>query len=77
MEYTELEGEAPWETKKRPPLHWPSQGLLTFHGVNFSYSSDGPVVLRNMNATFLPREKVGHLGLTAGHNSTTSRDDLF
>uniref|UniRef100_A0A8C5BEN1 Cystic fibrosis transmembrane conductance regulator n=1 Tax=Gadus morhua TaxID=8049 RepID=A0A8C5BEN1_GADMO len=69
MEYTELESEAPWETEKRPPLDWPSQGLVTFDGVNFSYSADGPVVLRNMNAAFLPREKVGHLGLTAGHNS--------
>ena len=77
MEYTELESEAPWETEKRPPLDWPSQGLVTFDGVNFSYSADGPVVLRNMNATFLPREKVGHLGLTAGHNSATSRDDPF
>uniref|UniRef100_A0A8C5AUE0 Multidrug resistance-associated protein 4 n=1 Tax=Gadus morhua TaxID=8049 RepID=A0A8C5AUE0_GADMO len=43
MEYTELESEAPWETEKRPPLDWPSQGLVTFDGVNFSYSADGPV----------------------------------
>jgi len=58
-EYTELESEAPWETEKRPPPDWPSQGMVTFNRVNFSYSTDGPLVLRNMNATFLPREKVG------------------
>ncbi|CAL8406691.1 unnamed protein product, partial [Arctogadus glacialis] len=73
MEYTELESEAPWETMKHPPLDWPSQGLVTFDGVNFSYSSDGPVVLRNMNATFLPREKVGVVGRTgAGKSSLVS-----
>ncbi|CAL8283040.1 unnamed protein product [Gadus morhua 'NCC'] len=73
MEYTELESEAPWETEKRPPLDWPSQGLVTFDGVNFSYSSDGLVVLRNMNATFLPREKVGVVGRTgAGKSSLAS-----
>ncbi|CAL8283025.1 unnamed protein product [Gadus morhua 'NCC'] len=73
MEYTELESEAPWETEKRPPLDWPSQGLVTFDGVNFSYSADGPVVLRNMNATFLPREKVGVVGRTgAGKSSLVS-----
>uniref|UniRef100_A0A8C5BX33 Cystic fibrosis transmembrane conductance regulator n=1 Tax=Gadus morhua TaxID=8049 RepID=A0A8C5BX33_GADMO len=73
MEYTELESEAPWETEKRPPLDWPSQGLVTFDGVNFSYSADGPVVLRNMNAAFLPREKVGVVGRTgAGKSSLVS-----
>ena len=75
MEYTQLESEAPWETEKRPPPDWPSQGLVTFDRVNFSYSDDGPVVLHNMSASFLPREKVGHLGSTAGLNCATSRDD--
>ena len=74
VEYTELESEAPWETETCPPPDWPSQGLVTFNGVNFSYSDDGPVVLRNMNATFLPREKVGHLGLTAGYLATSRVD---
>ncbi|CAL8289846.1 unnamed protein product [Lota lota] len=73
MEYTKLESEAPWETEKRPPPEWPSQGLVTFDGVNFSYSDDGPLVLRNMNATFLPREKVGVVGRTgAGKSSLVS-----
>ncbi|KAG7261091.1 hypothetical protein CRUP_024784, partial [Coryphaenoides rupestris] len=72
-EYTELESEAPWETQKRPPTDWPSQGMVTFDGVNFSYSADGPLVLRNMNATFLPREKVGVVGRTgAGKSSLVS-----
>ncbi|KTG43527.1 hypothetical protein cypCar_00010446 [Cyprinus carpio] len=58
VEYTELESEAPWETQKRPPPDWPNRGLITFDKVNFSYSSDGPVVLKNISAMFRPREKV-------------------
>lgn len=58
VEYTELENEAPWETEKRPPPSWPSKGQITFDQVNFSYYPDGPVVLKNMTATFRPKEKV-------------------
>ncbi|XP_030637683.1 ATP-binding cassette sub-family C member 4 [Chanos chanos] len=73
VEYTELESEAPWETQKRPPPNWPSQGLIAFDQVNFSYSSDGPVVLKNMRAMFRPREKVGIVGRTgAGKSSLIS-----
>uniref|UniRef100_A0A4W5MRD1 Multidrug resistance-associated protein 4 n=1 Tax=Hucho hucho TaxID=62062 RepID=A0A4W5MRD1_9TELE len=73
VEYTELESEAPWETQKRPPPEWPSQGLITFDRVNFSYSSDGPVVLKDMKAVFRPKEKVGIVGRTgAGKSSLVS-----
>uniref|UniRef100_A0A674EFY5 Cystic fibrosis transmembrane conductance regulator n=1 Tax=Salmo trutta TaxID=8032 RepID=A0A674EFY5_SALTR len=73
VEYTELESEAPWETQKRPPPEWPSQGLITFDRVNFSYSSDGPVVLKDMKAMFRPKEKVGIVGRTgAGKSSLVS-----
>ena len=58
MEYTELESEAPWETQKRPPPDWPSQGLINFDRVSFSYSADGPLVLKDMNAVIRPKEKV-------------------
>ena len=60
VEYTELESEAPWETQKRPPPDWPSRGMVTFNRVNFSYSTDGPPVLRDISATFQPSEKVTH-----------------
>uniref|UniRef100_A0A672TCE8 Multidrug resistance-associated protein 4-like n=1 Tax=Sinocyclocheilus grahami TaxID=75366 RepID=A0A672TCE8_SINGR len=73
IEYTELESEAPWETQKRPPPDWPNRGLITFDRVNFSYSSDGPVVLKNISAMFRPREKVGIVGRTgAGKSSLIS-----
>ncbi|XP_056122936.1 multidrug resistance-associated protein 4 [Rhinichthys klamathensis goyatoka] len=73
LEYTELESEAPWETQKRPPPEWPNRGLITFDKVNFSYSSDGPVILKNISAMFRPREKVGIVGRTgAGKSSLIS-----
>ncbi|XP_062383443.1 multidrug resistance-associated protein 4 isoform X2 [Sardina pilchardus] len=73
MEYTELETEASWETEKRPPPSWPSKGQITFDQVNFSYYPDGPIVLKNMTATFKPKEKVGIVGRTgAGKSSLVS-----
>ncbi|XP_072240527.1 ATP-binding cassette sub-family C member 4-like isoform X2 [Leuresthes tenuis] len=73
VEYTELESEAPWETQKRPPPDWPSRGMVTFNRVNFSYSTDGPPVLRDISATFQPSEKVGVVGRTgAGKSSLIS-----
>uniref|UniRef100_A0A674EY39 Multidrug resistance-associated protein 4 n=1 Tax=Salmo trutta TaxID=8032 RepID=A0A674EY39_SALTR len=73
VEYTELESEAPWETQKRPPPEWPSQGQITFDWVNFSYSSDGPVVLKDIKVMFRPKEKVGIVGRTgAGKSSLAS-----
>ncbi|XP_070850344.1 ATP-binding cassette sub-family C member 4-like [Chaetodon trifascialis] len=73
VEYTDLESEAPWETKKRPPPDWPSKGLVTFDRVSFSYSDDGPMVLHGMKAMFRPREKVGIVGRTgAGKSSLVS-----
>ncbi|CAJ1086990.1 multidrug resistance-associated protein 4 [Xyrichtys novacula] len=73
VEYTELESEAPWETQKRPPPDWPSKGLVTFDQVSFSYSGDGPLVLKNLKAMFRPQEKVGIVGRTgAGKSSLVS-----
>ncbi|XP_040034735.2 ATP-binding cassette sub-family C member 4 isoform X1 [Gasterosteus aculeatus] len=73
VEYTELESEAPWETEKRPPPDWPSKGLVTFDRVSFSYSRGGPLVLKDISATFQPKEKVGVVGRTgAGKSSLVS-----
>lgn len=63
VEYAELKSEAPWETQKRPPPDWPSRGTVTFNKVNFSYSSDGPLVLKDISATIQASEKV-----TDGHS---------
>ncbi|KAM9766341.1 ATP-binding cassette sub-family C member 4-like isoform 2-T2 [Menidia menidia] len=73
VEYTELESEAPWETQRRPPPDWPGRGAVAFNRVNFSYSADGPLVLRDISATLQPSEKVGVVGRTgAGKSSLIS-----
>ncbi|XP_030600304.1 multidrug resistance-associated protein 4-like [Archocentrus centrarchus] len=73
VEYTELKSEAPLETQQRPPPDWPSQGMVTFDRVNFFYNTDGPPVLKDISATFQPKEKVGIVGRTgAGKSSLVS-----
>ncbi|KAM5180099.1 ATP-binding cassette sub-family C member 4 isoform 1-T1 [Mantella aurantiaca] len=73
MEYTQLEKEAEWEFKRRPPFDWPSKGMIAFENVNFAYSLDGPLVLRHLTALIRPKEKVGIVGRTgAGKSSLIS-----
>ncbi|KAL2081657.1 hypothetical protein ACEWY4_023510 [Coilia grayii] len=73
VEYSELESEAPWENHKRPPPDWPRRGGITFDQVNFAYSRNGPLVLKNITATIKPNEKVGIVGRTgAGKSSLIS-----
>ncbi|KAG9492165.1 ATP-binding cassette sub-family C member 4 [Eleutherodactylus coqui] len=73
MEYTQLEKEAAWESKKRPPPDWPNKGMIAFENVNFAYSLDGPLVLRHLTALIRPKEKVGIVGRTgAGKSSLIS-----
>ncbi|KAF6375882.1 ATP binding cassette subfamily C member 4 [Rhinolophus ferrumequinum] len=73
MEYTDLEKEAPWECPKRPPPAWPHEGVIVFDNVNFTYSLDGPLVLKHLTALIKSREKVGIVGRTgAGKSSLIS-----
>ena len=58
MEYTDVEKEAPWESSKRPPQDWPSDGVIAFENVNFAYSIDGPLVLKHLTALIKSKEKV-------------------
>ena len=65
IEYTDLEKEAPWELEFRPPPSWPEEGWIYFKNVNFRYSLDGPLVLKNVGMSVGLREKVSlsHLPL--------------
>lgn len=58
VEYTDLEKEAPWEYQKRPLPSWPHEGVIIFDNVNFSYSLDGPLVLKHLTALIKSKEKV-------------------
>uniref|UniRef100_A0A8C2XES4 Multidrug resistance-associated protein 4 n=1 Tax=Cyclopterus lumpus TaxID=8103 RepID=A0A8C2XES4_CYCLU len=73
VEYAELESEAPWETDKQLPKDWPKAGSITFDRVNFSYSVNERLVLKNLTVVFSSREKVGIVGRTgAGKSSLIS-----
>ena len=65
IDYTDLEKEAPWEYEYRPPPSWPQSGEIYFSNVNFRYSLDGPLVLKNVGMSVGLREKVSlsHLPL--------------
>ena len=65
IEYTDLEKEAPWELENRPPPSWPHGGEIDFCYINFRYSLDRPLVLKNLRVPTVPREKVSlsHLPL--------------
>ncbi|OWK00912.1 hypothetical protein Celaphus_00016724, partial [Cervus elaphus hippelaphus] len=66
IEYTELEQEAPWELKFRPPPDWPNEGMIALSNVNFKYSSDGPLVLKDLTIDIKPGEKLEALSLDQG-----------
>uniref|UniRef100_A0A5F8HI53 Multidrug resistance-associated protein 4 n=1 Tax=Monodelphis domestica TaxID=13616 RepID=A0A5F8HI53_MONDO len=70
IEYTNIENEAPWESKKPPPAAWPHEGVIIFDNVNFAYSVDGPVILKHLTVLIKSREKVGIVGRTGAGKSS-------
>ncbi|KAI4581545.1 hypothetical protein MJG53_009988 [Ovis ammon polii x Ovis aries] len=70
IEYTQLEQEAPWELEFRPPPDWPNNGMIALSKVNFKYSSDGPLVLKDLTTDIKPGEKVGIVGRTGAGKSS-------
>ncbi|OWK00957.1 hypothetical protein Celaphus_00016719, partial [Cervus elaphus hippelaphus] len=70
IEYTDLEKEAPWEYEKRPLPSWPHEGVIIFDNVNFSYSLDGPLVLKHLTALIKSKEKIGIVGRTGAGKSS-------
>ena len=54
----------------RPPVDWPSAGKIQFKDVVVKYRPDLPPVLKRVNFTINPREKVGIVGRTGAGKST-------
>ncbi|KAI4581549.1 hypothetical protein MJG53_009992 [Ovis ammon polii x Ovis aries] len=70
IEYTELEKEGPWELDFRPPVYWPDSGIIAFNNVNFKYSPDGPLVLKDLTVSTESKEKVCIVGKTGAGKSS-------
>jgi ATP-binding cassette subfamily C (CFTR/MRP) protein 1 len=73
LEYAALPSEAPEIiSKNRPPISWPSQGAVAFENYSTRYRPGLDLVLKNVNLSIKPKEKIGVVGRTgAGKSSLT------
>eukprot|EP00058_Branchiostoma_floridae_P007841 XP_002593329.1 hypothetical protein BRAFLDRAFT_119583 [Branchiostoma floridae] len=70
LTYTKLEPEAPLTTSTKPPRDWPQHGGIKLEDASFSYSEDGPDVLKNLCVEMQPQEKIGIVGRTGAGKSS-------
>ncbi|EGV65694.1 P-loop containing nucleoside triphosphate hydrolase protein [Yamadazyma tenuis ATCC 10573] len=69
-----LDQEAAYkQTEFQPPAEWPQTGYIQFEDVNLKYRPNLPLVLKDLNFSIYPGEKVGICGRTgAGKSSITT-----
>ena len=71
--YGNVAPEAPFEIKEtKPAATWPEKGLVKFRNVELKYQKFGVSVLKNINLTIYPGEKIGIVGRTGSGKSTVS-----
>jgi ABC-type multidrug transport system fused ATPase/permease subunit len=61
---------APINPEFRPPGSWPAKGAVHFVDYSTRYRSDLQPVLRNINMTIRPQEKIGIVGRTGAGKSS-------
>ncbi|KAK9257215.1 P-loop containing nucleoside triphosphate hydrolase protein [Lipomyces tetrasporus] len=73
LEYCQLPCEAPEVIENnRPQANWPMNGAVEFHDYSTRYRPGLDLVLKGINLTIKPREKIGIVGRTgAGKSSLT------
>ncbi|XP_063223831.1 ATP-binding cassette sub-family C member 4-like [Bacillus rossius redtenbacheri] len=75
LEYTKIDKEKGIESEpgKKPPSSWPYKGAIQFDHASLRYSDTDPPVLKDLNFSLEPAEKVGIVGRTgAGKSSLIS-----
>ena len=69
-EYVDVvEPEPPMITDVRPPPGWPSEGRIEMKNAKLRYR-DGPLVMKGVNLSVNPHEKIGIVGRTGAGKST-------
>lgn len=73
LEYARLPSEAPEViSKHRPNISWPAQGAVSFNNYSARYRPGLGLVLKNVDLSVRPHEKIGIVGRTgAGKSSLT------
>ena len=64
ISYTNLKSEPGYSLEKKPPTDWPLEGRIEIKDVSVVYYKGGPAVLRDLNLSFAPAEKIGIAGRT-------------
>ncbi|CAG9767622.1 unnamed protein product [Ceutorhynchus assimilis] len=72
LEFTKVEHEPDLLSApdKKPPPAWPKKGLIEFLDTTMRYSPYEPPVLKELNLTILPQQKVGIVGRTGAGKSS-------
>ncbi|XP_067619706.1 probable multidrug resistance-associated protein lethal(2)03659 [Eurosta solidaginis] len=72
LEYTEQPPEPPLKTdpEKKPRDEWPSEGRIEFANLKLRYSPKDSYVLKGLNFTIEPQEKIGIVGRTGAGKSS-------
>ncbi|CAG9861544.1 unnamed protein product [Phyllotreta striolata] len=71
LEYTRLDMEPERKDSAKLPSKWPEHGKIQFKDVYLRYSSTDPYVLKGLNFTIQPKEKIGIVGRTGAGKSST------
>lgn len=72
FEYSHLEEEPMIDSKPetKPSDDWPTKGFVKFKDVSLKYNRQGSYILRNINFTVIPEEKIGIVGRTGAGKSS-------
>ncbi|KAL0086848.1 P-loop containing nucleoside triphosphate hydrolase protein [Phycomyces blakesleeanus] len=70
VEFMEMEQEAPAFTDLKPPVNWPTQGKIEVQDLEVRYAADLDPVLKGLNFSVKPTEKIGVVGRTGSGKST-------
>lgn len=72
VEYIDLESEADTEseTKELSPNDWPTEGAIEFVNLSLRYCKHSGPILKSLNLTIKPSEKIGIVGRTGAGKSS-------